>query len=85
MEGDPLGEAEGPGQVRAHSGAVLALQVAGHREVVVLPNLEISYISRYYSSLAKTHLKVIGVHPVNRPLPVTAGLDNHSVSGIEIG
>ena len=41
VEGDPLGEAEGPGQVRAHSGAVLALQVAGHREVVVLSNLEI--------------------------------------------
>ena len=46
VEGDPLGEAQRPGDTRG--GASLGLQVAGHGQIVVLSNLKIS-VSIIYS------------------------------------
>ena len=69
MERDPLGEAERSGDVRR--GPSLGLQVARHGQIVVLSDLERDQ-SDTSPPLGPNHLEVVGVHPVDGPLPVTS-------------
>ena len=69
MEGDPLGEAQRPGDTRG--GASLGLQVAGHGEIVVLTNLEYSVLQGEGGG-EMLYLEVVCVHPVDWSLPVTS-------------
>ena len=83
---DPLGEAERPGEGGRRGlqgGLRLRVDVARHRQVVVLTNLSKRSQNRREEKnqlgwvKCLGHLVIVGVHPVDWPLPVTSSTAHH--------
>ena len=80
MNSNPLWEAKGSGNFGSGYGSRLILEVTCHWKIVVFSNLKyfLKVKSWKFMELFKySNLKVIGVHPVDRSLPVTSRFDNH--------